>query len=151
MLKRMTAAAEQPLDFNTAIAEIYKLLNVIDAAKVDPKTDDEKRALREVLEITAKVLAPMAPFLGEEYPRDARRPGQRLQIALAGVRRRSREGGHHRGPGPGQRQAPRQVHRGRGLDPGSAEGNGARAAGARGADTEEGDRRPRQARERRSV
>ena len=67
LLKRMTTAAEQPLDFNTAIAEIYKLLNAIDAAKPDPKTDDEKAAIREVLEITAKVVAPLAPFLGEEF------------------------------------------------------------------------------------
>jgi leucyl-tRNA synthetase len=67
LLKRMTAAAEQPLDFNTAIAEIYKLLNAIDAAKPDPKSDDEKAAMREVLEIAAKVLAPLAPFLGEEF------------------------------------------------------------------------------------
>jgi leucyl-tRNA synthetase len=67
MLKRMTAAAEQPLDFNTAIAEIYKLLNIIDSTKPDPKSDDEKAALREVLEIAAKAVAPMAPFLGEEF------------------------------------------------------------------------------------
>jgi leucyl-tRNA synthetase len=67
LLKRMTTAAEQPLDFNTAIAEIYKLLNAIDAARPDPKSDDEKGALREVLEILAKVLAPLAPFLGEEF------------------------------------------------------------------------------------
>jgi leucyl-tRNA synthetase len=67
LLKRMTTAAEQPLDFNTAIAEIYKLLNAVDAAKPDPKSDDEKGALREVLEILAKVLAPLAPFLGEEF------------------------------------------------------------------------------------
>lgn len=67
LLKRMTAASERPLDFNTAIAEVYKLLNAIDAAKVDPGTDDEKAAMREVLEITAKVLAPLAPFLGEEF------------------------------------------------------------------------------------
>ncbi|RPH40218.1 MAG: leucine--tRNA ligase, partial [Planctomycetota bacterium] len=67
LLKRMTSAAEQPLDFNTAIAEIYKLLNAIDASKPDAKTDDEKASIREVLEITAKVVAPLAPFLGEEF------------------------------------------------------------------------------------
>jgi len=37
MLKRMTAAAEQPLDFNTAIAEIYKLLNAADGLKLEPQ------------------------------------------------------------------------------------------------------------------
>jgi leucyl-tRNA synthetase len=66
-LKRMTQASEQPLDYNTAIAEIYKLLNAVDAAKIDPQTDDERAAIREVLEITGKVVAPLAPFLGEEF------------------------------------------------------------------------------------
>ena len=63
----MTAAAEQPLDFNTAIAEVYKLLNTADGLKLDPKSDDEKGAVNEVLTILAKVLAPLAPFLGEEF------------------------------------------------------------------------------------
>jgi leucyl-tRNA synthetase len=66
-LKRMTQASEQPLDYNTAIAEIYKLLNAIDSVKPDPETDDERAALREVLEVLAKVVAPLAPFLGEEF------------------------------------------------------------------------------------
>ena len=33
----------------------------------DPKTEDERAAVREVLEILTKVLAPLAPFLGEEF------------------------------------------------------------------------------------
>jgi leucyl-tRNA synthetase len=66
-LQRMTRAADGPLDFNTAIAEVYKLVNAIDDAKPDPKTDDEKAALRETLEIGAKIIAPLAPFLGEEF------------------------------------------------------------------------------------
>jgi leucyl-tRNA synthetase len=67
LLRRMTAAAERPLDFNTAIAEIYKLINLFDSAKPDPKTQDERASIREVLEILAKVVAPLAPFLGEEF------------------------------------------------------------------------------------
>src|SRR6185503_9649407 len=67
LLKRMTHASDGPLDYNTAIAEIYKLLNAIDAAKLDPKADDERAAIREVLEIAAKVVAPLAPILGEEF------------------------------------------------------------------------------------
>jgi leucyl-tRNA synthetase len=63
----MTQASEKPLDFNNPISEIFKLLSAFDAAKVDPKTDAERAALREVLEITAKVIAPLAPFLGEEF------------------------------------------------------------------------------------
>jgi leucyl-tRNA synthetase len=67
MLQRMTAAAEGPLDFNTAIAEVYKLLNAVDAAKPDPKTDEERAALHEVLLLAAKAIAPLAPVLGEEF------------------------------------------------------------------------------------
>jgi leucyl-tRNA synthetase len=67
LLKRMTSAAERPLDFNTAIAEIYKLLNLFDSTKPDPKSEDERASVREVLEILAKVVAPLAPFLGEEF------------------------------------------------------------------------------------
>jgi leucyl-tRNA synthetase len=66
-LARMTQAAEGPLDFNTAIAEVYKLVNAFDDLKPDPKTDDEKAAIREVLEIGAPLIAPLAPFLAEEF------------------------------------------------------------------------------------
>ncbi|HEX7896262.1 MAG TPA: class I tRNA ligase family protein, partial [Planctomycetota bacterium] len=66
-LGRMTQAAEGPLDFNTAIAEIYKLVNAYDDLKPDPKSDDEKAAIREVLEIGARLIAPLAPFLAEEF------------------------------------------------------------------------------------
>src|SRR5262245_65528112 len=67
MLNRMTQAAEGGLDFNTGIAEVYKLLNAIDEIKPEPKTDDERAALKEVLTLLAKTLAPLAPFLGEEF------------------------------------------------------------------------------------
>ena len=67
MLARMTQAAEGALDFNTGIAEVYKLLNAFDEIKPDPKTDDEKAALQEVLTILCRTLAPLAPFLGEEF------------------------------------------------------------------------------------
>jgi len=67
LLGRMTDASERGLDYNTAIADVYKLLNEFDAVKPDPKSEDERAALREVLEILAKVVAPLAPFLGEEF------------------------------------------------------------------------------------
>jgi leucyl-tRNA synthetase len=67
MLARMTQAAEKELDFNTAIAEVYKLLNAFDEIKPDPKTDEEKAAIAEVLRVLARTLAPLAPFLGEEF------------------------------------------------------------------------------------
>ena len=67
MLARMTQAAERELDFNTGIAEVYKLLNAFDELKPDPKTDEEKAALKEVLTILSRMLAPLAPFIGEEF------------------------------------------------------------------------------------
>ncbi len=66
-IARMTDACEDGLNFNTAISQIMELLNVYDEAKPDPKTDDERRALREFAEALARLLAPMAPFLGEEF------------------------------------------------------------------------------------
>ena len=67
MLARMTQAAESALDFNTGIAEIYKLLNAFDEIRPDPTTDDEKAALKEVLTVLCRTLAPLAPFIGEEF------------------------------------------------------------------------------------
>src|SRR5678815_4291578 len=67
MLARMTHAAETELDFNTGIAEIYKLLNTWDEIKPEPQSNDEKAALNEVLTILTRTIAPLAPFLGEEF------------------------------------------------------------------------------------
>jgi leucyl-tRNA synthetase len=55
------------MDYNTGIAEVYKLLNVFDELKPDPKTDDERAAVKEILTVLSKTLAPLAPFLGEEF------------------------------------------------------------------------------------
>jgi leucyl-tRNA synthetase len=67
LLSRMTQACEGPLDFNTAIAEVYKLLNAFEAAKPDPQDDEGRRALHEVLSILARCLAPLAPVAAEEF------------------------------------------------------------------------------------
>jgi leucyl-tRNA synthetase len=67
MLARMTQAAEGVLDFNTGIAEVYKLLNTYDEMKPEASSADEKAALKEVLTILYKTIAPLAPFVGEEF------------------------------------------------------------------------------------
>ena len=67
VIRRATDACEEGLNFNTVISKTMELLNLYDQLKLDPKTDDEKRAIREVLEALAKILAPMAPFVGEEF------------------------------------------------------------------------------------
>jgi leucyl-tRNA synthetase len=67
VLARMTDASEKALDYNTVIAQLFEFLNEAEKAKVDPKTDDERRALNEVAGILARVVAPLAPFIGEEF------------------------------------------------------------------------------------
>jgi leucyl-tRNA synthetase len=67
MLARMTQAAEGALDFNTGIAEVYKLLNTYDDLKPEAKSGHEKAALHEVLTLLCKTIAPLAPFIGEEF------------------------------------------------------------------------------------
>jgi leucyl-tRNA synthetase len=67
ILARMTDAVERELDFNTVISRLWEFLKLWDDVKAEPKSDDEKRAVHEVLSIVAKVLAPLAPFVGEEF------------------------------------------------------------------------------------
>jgi leucyl-tRNA synthetase len=67
VLARMTDASENALDYNTVIAQLFEFLNEAEKAKVDPKTDDERRGLNEVAGILARVVAPLAPFIGEEF------------------------------------------------------------------------------------
>jgi leucyl-tRNA synthetase len=67
VIRRATDASSGQLNFNTVISKTMELLNLWDQAKPDPKTDDEKRAVHGILDSLAKFLAPMAPFLGEEF------------------------------------------------------------------------------------
>ncbi len=67
VLGRMTDACEHGLDFNTVIAKFFEFLNEVDAVKPDPKTDDERRAFRGILDLLARAIAPLAPFLGETF------------------------------------------------------------------------------------
>ncbi len=63
VIQKATFAYEKDLHFNTALAQAMELLNLLDAA---PANDDDRKALRMTAVHLAKVLAPMAPFLGEE-------------------------------------------------------------------------------------
>jgi hypothetical protein len=60
----MTQAAESALDFNTGIAEAYKL-PTLSMSPPQPKTDDERAALKEVLTTSPRRL--LHCFLGEEF------------------------------------------------------------------------------------
>jgi leucyl-tRNA synthetase len=67
LIARMADAGDRQFNFNTVISKVMELLNVYDKLKPDPKTDDERRVLREVALGTARVVAPLAPFLGEAF------------------------------------------------------------------------------------
>ncbi len=67
-LKRATDAAEGDLAFNTVISAVMELRNAVQEARpLKPANDGEKAALREVAAGLARLLAPMAPFLGETF------------------------------------------------------------------------------------
>jgi leucyl-tRNA synthetase len=66
-LKKATESFDGDLHFNTVIASLMESLNALDIALKSPPTDDDKRTLREFGVITTKILAPLAPFLGEEF------------------------------------------------------------------------------------
>ncbi len=67
-LQKATGSFDGNLHFNTVIAGLMEAMNAHDAAaKKPPSNDDERRAFGEFAGILAKVIAPMAPFLGEEF------------------------------------------------------------------------------------
>jgi len=63
-LKRVTQDAIERFHFNTAIAAIMELLNGL--SSFQPKTDEDRAALKEALELTVLMVSPFAPHLAEE-------------------------------------------------------------------------------------
>ncbi len=63
LIRKMTDACEGDLAFNTVISTMMELLNLFD----DFKPQGEALVLRETAEAITKVIAPLAPFLGEEF------------------------------------------------------------------------------------
>src|SRR5205085_5779500 len=61
-LMRVTADVER-LSFNTAIARIMELYNVV--SPIEPDGDDERAAIAEAIRIIAVCLSPFAPHLAE--------------------------------------------------------------------------------------
>lgn len=68
VILKTTWSMEKDLAFNTAIARMMELLNLVDEhrGRLAPRNDHERKALRELAETLTVLLAPMAPFLGEE-------------------------------------------------------------------------------------
>ncbi|MEG1553078.1 MAG: leucine--tRNA ligase [Kiritimatiellia bacterium] len=58
---------EHGFRFNTAIAQLMELMNVIDRAKIGPESsEDAKAVLRETLVTIARMMAPITPHIAEE-------------------------------------------------------------------------------------
>ena len=66
-LKRATDSFDGDLHYNTVIAGLMEAMNAFEAATKSAPSEDDRRALREFAVITTKILAPLAPFLGEEF------------------------------------------------------------------------------------
>jgi leucyl-tRNA synthetase len=63
---RMEEACEGSFAFHKSISAVIELCNALSSETPAPRTDAERRALGEVLQTVCKVIAPMAPFLGDE-------------------------------------------------------------------------------------
>jgi leucyl-tRNA synthetase len=68
VIRKAIHSYEQDLHFNTVLSQVMELLNLIGPEKADA-TDEDRRALRLIVFDVVKILAPMAPFLGEELHR----------------------------------------------------------------------------------
>lgn len=63
----MTDSIEHGFRFNTAIAQLMELMNVLDKAKIDATSSDAAKALlRETIVTIARMMAPITPHIAEE-------------------------------------------------------------------------------------
>ncbi len=67
VIRKATRSFEDDLHFNTVISKVTELLNLLD--EKTPASETDRRAVRQVVFDVVKILAPMAPFLGEELHR----------------------------------------------------------------------------------
>ncbi|MDO4528755.1 MAG: class I tRNA ligase family protein, partial [bacterium] len=66
-LAGVTDSIEHGFRFNTAIAQLMELMNVLDKAKIDATSSDAAKALlRETLVTIARMMAPITPHIAEE-------------------------------------------------------------------------------------
>ena len=107
-LRKITEDFETRWHFNTCIASIMELVNVLYAEEAEPLRGG---VVAEVLEKLALMLAPFAPYLSQEIWDEIGSEGPVFRAVLAGVRPgtgQRRTGGNR---GPGERQAARAVPR----------------------------------------
>ena len=66
-IRQITTDLEGDFHFNTAIAQIMKVMNAVEAVKVTPESSEAARAVfRETVESVVLLLSPFAPHMAEE-------------------------------------------------------------------------------------
>ena len=68
VIRKAVHAYEEDLHFNTVLSHVMELLNLVGPEKPQESEADRRAIRRAVLDVV-KILAPMAPFLGEELHR----------------------------------------------------------------------------------
>ena len=63
-IKKFAQEMEKNYQFNTAIASVMELLNELE--KFKPQTEEDKKVLREAVEVILKLLYPVTPHICEE-------------------------------------------------------------------------------------
>ena len=63
-IKKFAQEMEKNYQFNTAIASVMELLNMLEAFK--PQNDEDKKTLKEAVEVILKLLYPITPHICEE-------------------------------------------------------------------------------------
>jgi len=72
VIRKAVHSFEQDLHFNTVLSQVMELMNLLGqnwSFEKPEGSDEDKRAVRQVVFDIVKILAPMAPFLGEELHR----------------------------------------------------------------------------------
>ncbi len=63
-IKKFAQEMEKNYQFNTAIASVMELLNALE--KFNPQTEEDKKVLKEAVEVMLKLLYPITPHICEE-------------------------------------------------------------------------------------
>jgi len=63
-VKKFAQEMEKDYQFNTAIASVMELLNAMESFK--PQTEEDKKVLKEAVEVVLKLLYPITPHICEE-------------------------------------------------------------------------------------
>jgi leucyl-tRNA synthetase len=68
VIRKAVHSYERDLHFNTVLSQVMELFNLLGPVG-EPASDEDRRAVRAIVFDVVKILAPVAPFLGEELHR----------------------------------------------------------------------------------